>query len=66
MTSKEKKPLTDAQKNVAYLYYTIKRYRIMGTTPPVSIFLELKMANLLSKLESIDTMSIKHKGMHKV
>lgn len=61
MEPKENISLADVQKNVAYLRYTIKRYKIIGTTPPVSIFLELRMAKLLLKLESIDTMSVKHK-----
>ena len=62
--AKENKSLTDAQKSVEYLRYTIKQYRIMGTTPPVKIFLELSMAKLLAKLESIDTMRVKRKAMY--
>jgi len=49
--SKEKKPLTVNQKNVKHLRYTIKKYQLVGINPPVSIFVELKMAKFLAGLE---------------
>ena len=51
MKSKKKKSLTINQKNVKHLRYTIKKYQILGIKPPVSIFVELKMAKFLEKLE---------------
>jgi hypothetical protein len=49
--SKKKKFLTVNQKNVKHLCYTIKKYQLIGINPPVSIFVELKMAKFLAKLE---------------
>ena len=48
--SKKKKSLRVNQKNLKYLRYTIKRYQLIGIKPPVSIFVELKMAKFLAKL----------------
>jgi hypothetical protein len=58
MRFKEKYSLTDAQKNVENLRYTIKKYQIVGIEPPVSIVMELKMARLLVALESTDCFRI--------
>ncbi len=58
MRFKEKDSLTDAQKNVEHLRYTIKKYQIVGIEPPVNIFMELKMARLLVTLESTDCFRI--------
>jgi hypothetical protein len=58
MLPEEKKSLTDAQKNVMNLRYRLKQYQIDGNTPPGSLLVELKMAELLVKLESIDTMPV--------
>ena len=49
--SKKQKSLTVNQKNVKYLCYTIKKYQLIGIKPPVSIFVELKMAKFLAGLE---------------
>ena len=58
MLPEEKKSLTDAQKNVMNLRYRLTQYQIDGNTPPGSLLIELKMAELLVKLESIDTMRV--------
>ena len=58
MRFKEKYSLTDAQKSVEHLHYTIMKYQIVGIEPPVSIFMELKMARLLVTLESTDCFRI--------
>ena len=49
--SDEKKSLTVNQENVKYLRYTIKKYQLIGIKPPVSIYVELKMAKFLAGLE---------------
>jgi hypothetical protein len=56
---KEKKSLTDPQKNVTNLRYKLAQYLIVGSEPPASLLVELKMAELLVKLESIDTIRVK-------
>jgi hypothetical protein len=66
MLPEEKKSLTDAQKNVMHLRYKLTQHQIDGNTPPASLLVELKMAKLLVKLESIDTMNFKPKVMYKV
>jgi hypothetical protein len=58
MRFKEKYSRTDAQKNLEHLRYTIKKYQMVGIEPPVSIFMELKMARLLVALESTDCFQI--------
>jgi hypothetical protein len=58
---KEKKSLTDPQKNVINLHYKLAQYQIAGSEPPeppASLLVELKMAELLVKLESIDTIRV--------
>ena len=62
VTSKYKKSLTDAQKNVEHLRYTIKKYQIVGIRPPENIFMELRMARLLVTLEAIDCFKINIKN----
>jgi hypothetical protein len=54
MMPKEKKSLTDPQKNVINLLYKLAA----GSEPPASLLVELKMAELLVKLESIDTIRV--------
>jgi hypothetical protein len=49
--SKKKKSLTVNQKNVKHVCYTIRKYQLIGIKPPVSIFVELKMAKFLARLE---------------
>jgi hypothetical protein len=62
VTSLYKKPRTDAQKNVEHLRYRLIRYKIVGIAPPVTLLIELKMAENLLKLESIDTIRINIKA----
>jgi hypothetical protein len=62
VTSKYKKSLIDAQKNVEHLRYTIKKYQIVGIKPPKNIFMELRMARLLVTLEAIDCFKINIKN----
>lgn len=54
----KKKSLADAQKSVDHLRFTLKKYRIVGVTPPVSIYIELKMAKLLATLESVNCLRV--------
>jgi hypothetical protein len=49
--SKKIKSLTVNQKNVKHVRYTIKKYQLIGIKPPVSIYVELKMAKFLARLE---------------
>ena len=58
MAPKEKKSLTDAQKNVMNLRYKLTPYQIDGITPPASLLIELKMAELIVMVESMDTMRV--------
>jgi hypothetical protein len=58
MMPKEKKSLTDPQKNVTNLRSKLAQYQIAGIEPPASFLAELKMAELLVKLESIDTIRV--------
>ena len=58
MMPKEKKSFTDPQKNVANLLSKLAQYQIVGSEPPASLLVELKMAELLVKLESIDTIRV--------
>ena len=58
MMPKEKKSLTDPQKNVTNLRYKLAQYQIVGSEPPASLLVELKMAELLVKLESIETIRV--------
>jgi hypothetical protein len=51
----EKKSCTEIEKNLVHLRYRRIQYQIVGITPPVNLLIELKMAELLFKLESIDT-----------
>ena len=53
-----KKSLSDTQKNVDHLRFTLRKYRIFGVTPPVSIYIELKMAKLLAKLEYVNCLGV--------
>ena len=58
MAPKEKKSLTDAQKNVMNLRYRLTQHHIDGITPPASLLIEIKMAELIVKVESMDTMRV--------
>jgi hypothetical protein len=51
----EKKTRTEIEKNVEHLRYRLARYQIVGIAPPVNLLIELKMAELLLKLETVDT-----------
>jgi hypothetical protein len=54
----EKQSHTDIEKNVEHLRYRLVRYQIVGIAPPVNLLIELKMAELLLKLESTDTIRV--------
>ena len=54
----EKKSRTEIEKNLEHLRYRLIRYKIVGIAPPVTLLIELKMAENLLKLESIDTIRI--------
>jgi hypothetical protein len=51
----EKKFRSEIEKNVEHLRYRLARYQITGIAPPVNLLIELKMAELLLELESIET-----------
>jgi hypothetical protein len=51
----EKKSRTEIEKNLEHLRYRLIRYKIVGIAPPVILLIELKMAENLLNLESIDT-----------
>lgn len=55
---KEKKSLTDMQEYVMHLRYRLTQYQFNGIAPPVSLLMELKMAERLVKLESMDAMRV--------
>ena len=59
--SSKNKYFTDAQKNAMKLRDELAQHQLAGTEPPVSLTVELKMAELLLKLESIETISVKYK-----
>ena len=58
----EKKSRTEIEKNVEHLRYRLARYKIVGIAPPVTLLIELKMAEHLLKLESIDTIRVNIKA----
>ena len=66
MEPEEKKSLTEAQQNVANLRNKLLQHQLTRTEPPATLLFELKMAELLLKLDSTDTMSVKYKVMYKV
>ena len=53
---------SEIKKNVEYLRYKLKRYQSHGVEPPVNLLIELKMAERILKLESIDTICVKVNG----
>ena len=59
--SPKNKYLIETKKNVIKLRSKLAHHESAGTEPPVSIFNELKMAELLLKLESTDSISLKYK-----
>ena len=61
---KEKKSFNDPVKNLTNLNYTLTKYQIVGIEPPESLLIELKMAELLAKVESVDTIKVKPKSVH--
>jgi hypothetical protein len=61
MSAKEKKSLTDPLINVTNLRDKLTKYDTLGITPPASLLIELKMAELLLKVESIDTIRVNSK-----
>ncbi len=64
--SSKNKYFTDAQKNAMKLRDELAQHQLAGTEPPVSLTVELKMAELLLKLESIETISVKYKFINKI
>jgi hypothetical protein len=58
MFSEDKKSLKHAQRNVTNLRKKIIQFKIARVEPPLSLLVELKMAELLLKIESIDTMPV--------
>lgn len=56
--SKEKKSSNDMQAYVMHLRYRLTQYQFDGIAPPVSLLIELKMAERLVKLESMDPMRV--------
>ena len=59
MEPKEEKLLTDAKQNVENLRNELAKHQLAGTEPPTSLLVELKMAELIVKLESTDTIKFK-------
>jgi hypothetical protein len=66
MTPEEQKSLTNAKQNVVTLRNKLLQHQLTRIEPPASLLVELKMAELLLKLQSTDTMSVKYKVMYKV
>ncbi len=58
MTPKKKQTLNNMQKHVMHLRYRLTHYQFDGITPPASLLNELKMAELIVKVESMDTMRV--------
>jgi hypothetical protein len=58
MFLEDKKSLKHAQRNVTNLRKKIIQFKIARVEPPLSLLVELKMAELLLKIQSIDTMPV--------
>ena len=58
MTSKAKKILNDMQIYVMHLRYRLAQYQFNAIAPPVSLLIELKMAERLARLDSRDAVRI--------
>jgi hypothetical protein len=58
MLPEKKKSFKDAQKNVTRLRKKIIQYKIARVEQPSSLLVELKMAEFLLKIESLDTMPV--------
>jgi hypothetical protein len=58
MQPKEKKSLTDMQGYVMHLRYRLAQYQFNAIAPPVSLLIELKMAERLARLDSRDAVRI--------
>jgi hypothetical protein len=54
----EKQSRTELERNVEHLRYRLSRYQIVGEYPPVNLLIELKMAERLLQLESIETIRV--------
>ena len=54
----DKKSHIEIEKNVEHLRYRLTRYQIVGIAPPVNLLIELKMAERLLQLESMDTIRV--------
>ena len=63
---KELESLTEIEKNVEYLRYKLVRYQSLGIAPPVNLLIELKMAERILMLESIDTMKVSGKNTKRI
>ena len=66
MEPKEEKSLTDTQQNVENLRNELAKHQLAGTEPRASLLVELKMAELLVKLESTDTIKFTPRVLFKV
>jgi hypothetical protein len=66
METEEKNPLTEAQQDVVNLRNKLLQCQLTRTDPPATLLFELKMAELLVKLESTDSISVMYKVMYKV
>ena len=55
------KSLSDMQRYVMHLKQRLWQYQIDGVEPPSSFLVELRMAQHLLKLESIDTIRVDKK-----
>jgi hypothetical protein len=53
--NEEKKNRTEIEKNVEHLRHRLTRYKIVGIAPPINLLFELKMAERILQLESIDS-----------
>ena len=65
MHSKDKY-FTDAQKNAMKLRDELAQCQFAEIEPPFLLEVELKMAELLLKIESIETIRVKHKFKNKM
>ena len=60
--SEKSAPISEIKKNVEYLRSKLKRYQSHGVEPPAILLIELKMAERILRLESIDTIRVTGNG----
>lgn len=63
---KEHESFSEIEKNVEYLRNKLVRYQSLGVAPPVKLLFELRMAERILKLESIDTMRVSVKNTNRI